>query len=384
MILRNLKKIFIPIIFAGTLIITFLSLPKYAKTALLYGLPGIYDYRIFVNDTINCGPAPYSWPIGSFYNKYLLSHEDIACLKEFKTSAFLIIRNRKIVFEYYSNEGDTLQLSNSFSMAKSIVGFAVLKALDLGYIHSLQDYAVDYLPFIDMAENKFLTIENLLTMSSGLNWDESYNGLFNSTTEAYYGDNLLKLMRKMKVTEPPGKQFKYLSGNTLLLAGIVTNASGMTLSEFVEENIWRKIGSENPALWSLDREFGFEKAYCCFNSTARDFARFGELILEEGCFMGDTIINPEVYRLALQAASYLRDEHNDPVDFYGYHLGMLKHKGKEVKYMRGILGQYVFAIPEENTVIVRLGHERSKTYQNHHPSDVFKYLDLSEKITCQQ
>jgi CubicO group peptidase (beta-lactamase class C family) len=140
------------------------------------------------------------------------------------------------------------------------------------------------------------------------------------------------------------------------------------------------MGAEHDALWCLDKKDGLEKAYCCFNSNARDFARFGKLVLNHGSFNGKQVISEKYITETTTPARDLLDDEGKPLDFYGYQWWLVKRNGKYIPYMRGILGQYIFVIPEKNAIIVRLGRVRSKSYIGHHPSDVITYLEEGMKM----
>ena len=214
-------------------------------------------------------------------------------------------------------------------------------------------------------------------MSSGLDWDEGYSSLFSPTTKAYYGSQLEEQMLELKITSQPGKIFSYQSCNTELLGLIIGKVSGKTLSEYASEKLWKPLGAEHSALWSLDHANGVEKAYCCFNSTATDFARIGQMVLDSGQFNNQQIVSKAYLKQATAPATWLKGEEGGPLDYYGYQFWMLTHKGHKVIYARGILGQYIFIIPSLNAVAVRLGTERSKVQVRNVPSDIFTYLDAT-------
>jgi CubicO group peptidase (beta-lactamase class C family) len=249
-------------------------------------------------------------------------------------------------------------------------------ALDEGKIKSLDQPVGEFIPSYNEGLEKQLTIRHLLTMSSGLDWQEEYSTPFSPTAQAYYGTDINSLMNEMKIIEEPGKEFEYLSGNTQLLAMVLEAATGQRISDYTSEKIWKKVGARDDALWNLDSEDGMEKAYCCFNTNVRDYARFGQLILNKGIWKGERIISEGYLAEATSAKEYLLDkETGDIVDFYGYQWWIVNYKGNQIPYMRGILGQYIFVIPEKNAVVVRLGHKRSSAYKGHHPQDVYDYLD---------
>lgn len=373
---KTLKITTIAIILLG---IVYFSLPKYAQRALIYQKVGIEDLSLFHNRKVDACKAQ-EWQTDPIAREIQLDNETIAKFKELETIAYLIIKDSKVVFEQYWDGYGTESLTNSFSMAKSIVGLLIGAAIDDGYIKSTDQAVADFIPEFNNEQNKNLTIANVLSMSSGLNWDESYGSLFSTTTEAYYGKDIKKLIYSLQVVETPGKEFKYLSGNTQLLAMVVESATGKKIAEYASEKFWQPMGAVHPALWCLDDENGMEKAYCCFNSNARDFARWGQLILNQGTWNGDTLISPDYITKTITPATHLKNTDGKLVDYYGYQWWIQKLDDKNVPYMRGILGQYVFVIPEENAVVVRLGHKRSKTYTNHHPDDTYLYLETAKTI----
>jgi CubicO group peptidase (beta-lactamase class C family) len=123
-----------------------------------------------------------------------------------------------------------------------------------------------------------------------------------------------------------------------------------------------------------------EKAYCCFNSTARDFARIGQLVLNGGTWRGTRLISERYIKAATSPASWLVDEENRPVDFYGYQFWIMHHRGLTIPCLRGIHGQYIFIIPQKNAVVVRLGKERSEAQKNHMREDSYEYVDAALEL----
>ena len=117
-------------------------------------------------------------------------------------------------------------------MAKSIIGLLIGAAIDDGFIKSIDEPISDFIPEFASPKNKDLKIKDVLTMSSGLNWDESYGSLFSTTTAAYYGKNIKELIYGLEVIEQPGVEFKYLSGNTQLLAMVVEAATNKKVAHY--------------------------------------------------------------------------------------------------------------------------------------------------------
>ena len=377
------KKIIIITTVFIAVIVAFLLLPGnfYLRRAIIHGNVNVDDYKIFENRIIAAG-NPQPWPISKKYNNRPIPKSYNAFLTEFKTVAFIVIKDDSVLHESYFNNYSQNSLSNSFSVAKSIISLLIGIAVDEGYIKNLDEPVCNYFPEFNNAQNSKLTIRQVLTMSSGLNWDEAYSSPFSLTTKAYYGNNLRKLIADLKVTDEPGKRFKYLSGNTQLLAFILEKATGKHLADYASEKLWKPMGACNDALWCLDEKDGMEKAYCCFNSNALDFARIGQLILNKGKWNGKQVISEKYIEEATSPAKWLENEWGaKPLDYYGYQWWITSHKGKKVVYARGILGQYIFVIPEDKLVIVRLGEKRCNLRTGNLPSDIYIWLNLGTTLS---
>jgi len=252
----------------------------------------------------------------------------------------------------------------------------------LGYIKSIDQPVADFLPEYKIGEKRNITIRHLLTMSSGLDWDEAYSSLWSQTTEAYYGADLQKQMLALKVKKKPGEYFEYKSCDTELLAMVLTKAAGMPVATFLEKELWQPLGSASDAAWSLDHKDGMEKAYCCIYATAKDFARLGSLYLHLGNCKGEQLIDTSFIKQSL-TPSYLLNPvpvNDSLVNWYGFQWWLMPdYKGVSAFYMRGILGQYVIAIPQFDMVVVRLGHKRGVKINNHY-SETYALIDEALKI----
>jgi CubicO group peptidase (beta-lactamase class C family) len=341
------------ILFSGYALITGKT---YLFKAVYYNFAGIDDYKIFTNDTVAVA-AGQPWSFAGNYNTSKSPDDLDNLLKRLKTVAVLVIKNDSLLYEKYWDGYSDSSLSNSFSMAKSITSLLIGAAIKEGKIKSVDEAVSNYLPEFKEGLAAKLKIKDLLTMTSGSNWDEAYVNPFSVTTEAYYGSDLYKTATGVKIKREPGTHFYYKSGDTELLGLIVEKATGRSLSQYASEKIWQPLGAIHPALWSTDKKDGVEKAYCCFNSNARDFARIGQLMLDSGRWKGNTIIDPDYYTQSISPCN-IPDESGEPVKYYGYQWWLCpSYPG--VFYARGILGQYIIIIPAKKIVIVRLGHKRS-------------------------
>jgi len=363
---------------AGLVILVF-CMPVYVRQALIHWYPEITDTYIFPSHTLSRADSCWEWPMARNYNRHVLTEEEQAALKEYGTVAYVVIQRDSILYEEYRDDWTAETLSNLFSATKSIVGLLAGIAIDEGAIGNIDDPVGKYLP--EFKEGDRITVRNLLTMSSGLDWDESYSTLFSQTTQAYYGDHVRELVMGLKVVEEPGKRYAYKSGDTQLLAFVVEAATGKTLSRYAEEKLWRPMRICRDALWNLDRADGDEKAYCCFNTTARDLACFGRLILNQGNWEGRQLISAAYLGEAVNPASYLENEFGDgPLDYYGYQIWIMKYRDMKFPAFRGLGGQYLFIIPQKEAIVVRLGHKRSDEYVRENTVDMNRYLDIAFRM----
>lgn len=332
----------------------------------------IDDHKYFDNRTIDKGVAQ-PWPNSHDYNTVKSTTKLDSIHQVNESIAYLIIKNDSIWFEEYYNGYTDKSKTNSFSMAKSIIAAALGKAVELGHIKSLDDKVKTYLPELKGPYSDKLTIKDLVTMQSGLKWDEQYNSPFSITTKAYFYDNLSEVMLDLPIASAPQQGFKYQSGDTQLLAMVLSKALPTTLSEFVSINFWQPMGAEQEALWQFNKTDGVEKAYCCIASNAKDFARFGKLYKDKGNWNGSQLID----------SSYIKQSTfpSDPKDDrYGYGWWLGQYKGKNIIYMDGHLGQYVIAIPEDDIIIIRLGHKNDKQKKNDPNSSFYQYIDQAYRM----
>lgn len=372
----------------------FLLLPSnyYVQRALIHRMPKIDQYGIFHNRVVSADD-PQPWDFANDVENKVIAPDFASDFAKYKTVAFVVIQHKKVMLEQYWDNYSPLSLSNSFSMSKSLVSLLVGCAITDGYIKSVNQPVHDFLPEWTSFDGKSLTIKDLLTMSAGVDWDETYNSLFSKTTEAYYGKDLWKLTQTEKLIEKPGVRFNYQSGAVQILAFLLQKATGENISTYASEKIWTPIHAESDALWSLDHKDGMEKAFCCFNSNARDFARLGQLVLNKGSWDDVQVVDSNYIREATTPASWLEytptlldgktiSPTTVPCNFYGYQFWLLNYHGLKITYLRGIMGQYVFIIPELDAVIVRLGKKCDTDYdmEQNYPKDIDTWLNAGMEV----
>lgn len=323
----------------------------------------IDDLKFFDSDTIKSSHEKTEWSIHPEYNKKELSDSLARTLEISESVAFLVLKNDQIIEEHYWDEYSDSSLSNSFSMAKSITTMLVQIAIEKGFITSWDQKVVDFLDELPGQHREKLSFKHLSTMTAGLDWNEHYTNPFDITAKTYYGRNIPELLYKqVSVSEVPGVNYEYQSGATQYLGMALEKATGQSLAWLAQEWLWKPMGAEHDAFWRLDDKGGNALSFCCFNSNARDFARFGKLLSHNGSWNGNQIIDSSFVALASQG---------NKVPYYGYSFWIDdQHFDTPIFYMRGILGQYIISIPEKDLVIVRLGKRRLEKAQGSvHPLD---------------
>jgi len=281
------------------------------------------------------------------FDEYLISN---------KTVAFLVIKNDSIEYEKYFSKYDEASLVNSFSMAKSVTSILIGCAIDEGLIKETDEPITNYLPELKKNGFEVVTINHLLNMTSGIDFSESYFNPFGHAASFYYGTNLRKEISKLKLKCKPGTEFSYSSGDAQLLGLVLQSAlKDKSISDYLEQKIWKPLGMEFDASWSMDkRKNGVEKTFCCLNARAKDFAKIGRLYLNKGVWNGKRIVSEEWVNSSTKI-----DTTNGGVSYYQNQWWIKSNDG--TFEARGILGQRIYVNSKKNLVIVRLGKDEGKT-----------------------
>jgi len=360
----------------------YVSRYKYLLTAIstiyLKGHTTAYlsDYKNFENRVLDPSENPQPWPLHSRFNTVSLNEVQEQINLDNQTAAFLVIKNDSLFFEKYYDGYSQDSKSNAFSMAKSYVSALLGKAIMDGYIKSLDQAVKDFIPELKGAYADEVTVGDLASMASGQRWDEAYYSPVSVTTAAYFVEDLEKLILDQPIDQAPGKSFIYKSGTTQLLAMVIVKATGKNLTDYLYESFWNPMGAEHQALWQLDsEENGMEKAYCCITSNARDFARLSKLYKNHGKWDGKILLDSTF--IAKSLTPRFEDSQQ-----YGYSWWLKNYKGYKVFMNRGHLGQYVITIPEENLILVRLGHSKGPKGKIADPftPDIYRYMDIALEL----
>lgn len=268
-------------------------------------------------------------------------------------AAFVVIHNGELVSENYFKDYTKDSKTNSFSMAKTVLTLMLGKAIEEGYIKSLSQPLVDFIPeFKSDAYGNSATIGSLSTMTSGYDWDEHYYSPFSPTVELLYGDDVEEFLLERKFSSKPEEVFYYSSASTQLLAIALDRAlkaknSDWTLSKYLSEKFWKPLGMNANGLWHLDGE-GMELAYCCINTNARNYAKLGQMMLQNGQWNGETLLDPSFIQLITEPYK---------ASNYGYSTWLNKSFEPNYYAFNGHLGQRIIVIPKYELVLVRLGEK---------------------------
>ena len=351
--------------------------PTYAWRILRYGQSDTEDYKIFPARPIENGATPSLIPqreqaipheVEYAYNGGTRQETLDELLKRTDTKAFLILQDDQLILETYLNSSRDA-INTSFSSAKSFNSALIGAAIADGYIGSVDDPVIQYIPEIAGRGLDALTIRDLLLMNSGIRYVEGdelpfYYAPFADDALTYYSAHMRKTALSVRAgVTPIGKAFHYNNYHPLIEGVIIERATGMPVADYLQERFWQPMGAEFPASWSLDSEAsGFEKMESGINARAIDFARFGLIFLHNGFWNGVQIL-PEVW--VRESTAPLRP---DPRTwetmtdwpgyngYYKYHWwGINNADGSYDFYAHGRYDQFVYVAPRKNVVIVRLG-----------------------------
>ena len=331
---------------------------------------GLEDYVYFDSREIPKSDNPQAWPLHADYNSIPATSKLQKLHQDHRTVAFLVIKNDSIWHEQYFEGFGNDSKTNSFSMVKTIVSASLAKAIEEGDVKSFDQPVKDFLPWLQGAYADVVTVGNLATMSSGLKWKEDYENLLTITPRTYITRDVVEVMKTLPIETPPGERFVYQSGSTQLLSLVLTAATGETISDLVRRYFWNPLGAHADANWRLDTaEKGVEKSYCCFNSNARDFARFAALFKNGGVWNGKQLINADYVQKSITPQFENGQDYG-----YGWWLGA--HMGKRFYSMRGHNGQYVIVFPEADVIVVRLGRAQLPDLPGvRHSADYLGYME---------
>jgi len=281
-----------------------------------------------------------------------------AVLDRAYTNALLILKNGRIVTEVYRNNTGADTHFMSWSMAKSFTSTLIGLALSEHRIKSLDDPIVTYLPELKEGAYKDVTIRQVLEMRSGVDYEERYDFEKPGIAATNHINSLIKnvtrfadMARTLKQKHKPGTVFEYKTIDTAVLGWLVERVSGMTASAYLASRVWEPLGAQSDGFFIMDGPPGVGREFtgAGFNATLRDYARFGQLVLNGGEANGHRIIPADWLAQATIPAVPA-----DPKANYGYQWWTVPNS--HAFYALGLQGQFIYVDPDTKTVVVKLSY----------------------------
>ncbi|GMN08383.1 hypothetical protein MTsPCn9_10020 [Croceitalea sp. MTPC9] len=383
---KLLKSTLLTILSIVLFLIVLLSIqytPTYVYRLIIMNVADVYDYNNFENHRIK-GAKHANTFISNPKEKYIESlFEELVTKTGFnsfkdwatgsQTTALIVIKRDTVIYEKYFNGFSRDSYFHSQSMAKSFISFLIGTAIDDGFIKSVNEPITNYIPELIERDSNFekITIEHLLEMRSGLEYNTSripftnIHSPWHDEAVGYYHPNVRKLLLKdVEVLSEPGKDFQYSNYNTSYLGLILERATNLSVSNYLEQKLWSRI-MEYDALFSIDsKESNFEYMPSRLIARAIDYARFGQLMLNEGNWNGNQIISKDwVWESTRENKSIPRAIYpkwfgrGEKRIYYNYQWwGHVNKDGSFHFYANGNLGQNIYIIPQKETVIVHCGN----------------------------
>lgn len=278
---------------------------------------------LFTTRTVHAGTRVHPLPQGAPFVAFGPGGARAAALDSFiaiqKVAGVLVIQEGKVRLERYALTETPRTRWHSFSVAKSVTSTLVGAAIKDGFIRSLDDAVTRYITALRGSAYDGVSVRQLLTMTSGVRWNEDYTDLTSDVARMYAEppdpgvDMTVSYVRKLPRESPPGTQWKYKTSETNLVGVLVMEATHKPLADYLTEKIWRPYGMERDAEWMTD-DVGHEQGGCCLAMTLRDYGRFGQFILD-GAAVDGTPIVPDWW---LADATRKEADTGDPNGGYGY------------------------------------------------------------------
>ena len=326
--------------------------------------------------TIAAGEQTHALAVGEDMPDSLIVAGTKKALDDYMTdqrlAGLIILHDGKIVKEKYKLNYGPDQRWTSFSVAKSLVSTMVGAAIKDGSIKSLDDPLTDYIPELKGSGYDGVTVQQLLTMTSGVKWNEDYAdpksdvAQFNLTKSKDGIDPVILYMKTLKNEAKPGTRWQYNTGETNLIGVLVAKATGKNLSDYLSEKVWKPYGMTSDAVWILN-DGGNEIGGCCLSATLRDFALFGQFAMEGGKAGGVSVV-PDGW---FANAGTKQADIGNPGHGYGYQWWTYDDGSFAAQ---GIFGQGIFIDPKRRIVIAGNGNWPTAT-----PADLKQQRDAFYK-----
>lgn len=270
-----------------------------------------------------------------------------------RVAGIMVVQDGRVRLERYALGATASTRWTSFSVAKSFTSTLAGAALRDGAIHSLDDKVTRYIPELAVGAYRDVSVRQLLTMTSGVRWNEDYTDPHSDVARMYEGPRqagvplLVSYMSTLPRQFAPGERWVYKTGETDLLGILVTRATGKSLARYLAEKIWKPYGMADDALWLKDDVDGTEAGGSGVSATLADYTRFGQFLLDGGMAGGKPVL----------AAGWIGEATRKHADIgvagrgYGYQWWTYDDGAFAGL---GIFGQLLYVDPARRLVIVQL------------------------------
>lgn len=309
--------------------------------------------KIFPSDRIESEGHVFPLIVGRPIEHRFIDHENLdSYMKRNHIAGVIVLQNDTIRLESYGEGFNRHSVWTSFSVAKSVASMLLGIALKEGFIGSMEDPLSTYIPELKGKDYGEVTVRQLLTMTSGIAWNEDYEDPRSDVAQMNLGNcegaesHILTYMKDMRFAHKPGQVWNYSTGETGLLGILIQKATGKNLSAYLSEKIWKPWGMEQEAHWLTDECSGLNTGGHGISASLRDYARLGTVMLHQGR-RGDTDLFAEEWLAGVTKPLY---QTNKSGGGYGY-LWWCFPNGSYAAF--GIFGQMIYVNPKENIVIVQ-------------------------------
>lgn len=314
--------------------------------------------------------------------------EAISYSETTNSSALLVWQAGELVLEKYWDGYDASNYTQTNSLHKSLLSLVVGVAISEGSITSVTDPVSKYLAdWIDQPLGQ-ISIEHLLTMTSGLGSEKARFSLLDHSTKLMHAKDISSVAQSLPQSGAPGQRFEYINSNPQLLIDVLEAATGSSYEEYLQEKIWSKV-AQNPGYLWMDREQGTPHGFCCLIARPHDLLRIGQLVLNKGEWAGEQVVPAEWVEKAIlpspananygyliwRGSPYSSVRTYTEEDFFG-----MPHSepylADDLVFFDGFGGQRVYIVPSRDLVIVRVGESKFDFDDAILPNRVMEALDV--------
>ncbi len=281
-------------------------------------------------------------------------------LAKSQTSGVIVLQNNRMQYKAFFAPHTENAKHISWSVCKSIISAMIGICLRENFIKNISDEVDKYVPHLKGCGYEGISIKNVLQMSTGIAFDEDYhnpNSDINRLGRVFaLGESFDAFVKSLHRSKDPGTFHNYISMDTQVLGMVIREASGMTLSSFLEKYIWEPMGAEDSAYWIKDNE-GMEAAFGGLNCSLRDYAKFGNMYANLGYANNKQIIPKQWIMDSIQSS----EDHLQPGDLphlsshiYGYGYQWWLPESETGEYMAmGVYNQFIYVDPQYHIVIIK-------------------------------